>query len=206
MEIASGQNGVGFDQFVSRNIGRTAQPVVNRPEIPIAVLQQLLETLDHKITLLEVVDDVAGAHDALKIEGDPVWGAVLKRKNGLGWRREDACSENAQALPSANEPELDRVPVEAGKVVKLAALQRAPPGLAIGLHEFCVSRVGEQRHVTEDVVEDIGLLKIIELVLRPNKGARWKASIGKVAEKGAVGDRPCNGDDAPARDGPQAFR
>ena len=97
-------------------------------------------------------------------------------KTRLGRRRHDAGAENSQAFGGLDQPELDRVPVEAREIVQVAALHGAAAALAIGLQEIGVDRIGEQRHMAEDIVEDVRLLEIVELVFGPDEGRRRESA------------------------------
>ena len=61
-------------------------------------------------------------HDALEVEADAVGRGIFEREYRLGGRGHDAGAEDAQSLGRLHEPELDRVPVEPGQIVQLAAL------------------------------------------------------------------------------------
>ena len=103
------------------------------------------------------------------------------------------------------KPELDRVPIKAREIVQLAALHGAAASLAIGLEEIGIDRIGEQRHVAEDIVEDVRLLKIIELVLGPDECRGGKAAVRQMLEESVVGDEPRDRHHAPAGDCGQAL-
>jgi hypothetical protein len=62
---AAGQHLVTLDQLKGFNIGGRGQPFIERPEILVARRQKLFEAFDHKVRLLEIVNRVFGAHDAL---------------------------------------------------------------------------------------------------------------------------------------------
>ena len=82
--------------------------------------------------------------------------------------------------------------------MQLSKAQRAASALAVGLQEARVHGVGEQRDVTEHVMEDVRLLQIIEFGLGTNERPGGKASVGEMLEEGVVGNKPRDGDDAPA--------
>jgi hypothetical protein len=50
--------------------------------------------------------------------------------------------------------------------------------------------------MAEDIVEDIGLLDVIELRFRANEARRWKAPVREMLEKHVVGHEPRHGHDA----------
>jgi hypothetical protein len=49
----------------------------------------------------------------------------------------------------------------------------------------------------ENVVKDVGLLEVVQLFFRTNKGSRGKTAIGKVIEKNIVGYKLQDWNDAP---------
>src|SRR3546814_7952746 len=53
--------------------------------------------------------------------------------------------------------------------------------------------------MAEDVVEDVGFLKIVELLRRADEIARGKAPVREMVEKDVVGDEPRHRDDLPSR-------
>src|ERR1044071_230223 len=106
---------------------------VDRREIDARELEQLVDAADHEIGLLEVVDAVARAHHPGELEADAVRRAILEREHALGVRRCDARAVDAHALAPLDQPELDRVPLDAREVGWPAELLRAQAALAVGL-------------------------------------------------------------------------
>ncbi len=53
--------------------------------------------------------------------------------------------------------------------------------------------------MAEHVVEDVGLLQIIELVAPADEIARDEAAVGEMLEEHLVGHQPGHGDHLPAR-------
>jgi hypothetical protein len=53
--------------------------------------------------------------------------------------------------------------------------------------------------MTEDIVENVGFLQVVELILAADEAGRGKAPIGEVIEEHIVGDEAGHGNDAPAR-------
>lgn len=70
---------------------------VEGAEILIALFEQLFPSLDQEIGLLEIVDDLFGAHDAREIECDAIRRAAFERKHAFGRRRHDTGAEDAQS-------------------------------------------------------------------------------------------------------------
>src|SRR3954471_13217645 len=63
---------------------------VDRGEIDARQLEQLVDTADHEVGLLEVVDSVARAHHAAELEANAVRRRVVEREHALGVGRGDA--------------------------------------------------------------------------------------------------------------------
>ena len=63
---------VAGDDLMRFDIGSRPDPFIKRPEILVALVEESLETVDHKIGLLKIVDQVLGAHDPFQVEGYPV--------------------------------------------------------------------------------------------------------------------------------------
>ena len=74
---------IAWHGFMSLYVGLVFHLIIDAAEILVAGVEQGIEAVDHEIGLLEVVDDVFGAHDTLQVEGDPVGAVILKRKHGL---------------------------------------------------------------------------------------------------------------------------
>jgi len=62
-----------------------------------------------------------------------------------------------------------------------------------------VHRVVEQRHVAEEIVEDIGLDDVVELLGLPEPHRDREAPVGEVREERIVGNEARHRDDPPAR-------
>jgi hypothetical protein len=72
VEVAFGKHLIVIDQFVSLDIRRQPDPFIDWTEILIAIIQELLETVDYEIGLLKVVDHIFRTHDALEIEANSI--------------------------------------------------------------------------------------------------------------------------------------
>src|ERR1700687_4918356 len=55
---------VAAQDFVCLDVGRRPEPFIDWAKILIAIVQKLLEGLDHEIGLLEIIDQISSAHDA----------------------------------------------------------------------------------------------------------------------------------------------
>src|SRR6516225_10291270 len=83
----------------------------------------------------------------------------------------------------------------------MAKPQRLQSTLAISLHVIGEDRVHQQRHVAADVVEDVGFLKIIELIATPNKTGRGEPAAREMGEENIVRHKTGDRDDPPAGGG-----
>ncbi|TXT44701.1 MAG: hypothetical protein FD139_2132 [Methylocystaceae bacterium] len=204
MKIAARDNAVSRRQLMRRKVRSVAQAIIDRIKILITVGEKLLEAFDDEICLLEIADDVIRSHDAFEVEGDAVRRGIFQRKDRLRRRGHDSSPENAQPFRRLDQAELNRVPVEPREIVELPARQRPSTAFSIGFEKTRIRRIGEERHMPEDVMEDVGLLQIFELRLRANEGAGRKAPIGEMIEEGVVRNQPGHRNDAPAGHGPQS--
>ena len=75
---------------------------------------------------------------------------------------------------------------------------RLETALAIALHIVCEHRVEQQRHVPEQVVEDVGLDDVVELLRRANPVGDRKLAVGQQGEERHLGDQPWHGHQLPA--------
>src|SRR6516164_9053034 len=80
----------------------------------------------------------------------------------------------------------------------MAKPQRLQPAFPIGLHVVGEDRVDQQRNMAADIVENIGLLKVVELVAASDKACRRKAAAGEIGEEDIVGNEAGHRDEAPA--------
>src|SRR5690606_32913226 len=94
------------------------QARVDRGEVRGGGRHQLLEAVDDEVGLLVGVDPVAGAHDPLQVEADPVGRVRLQAVARLAGRGDDAGAVDAQPAALADQAELHRVPVQPGQVLQ----------------------------------------------------------------------------------------
>ena len=66
------------------------------------------------------------------------------------------------------------------------------------LHCVRHARMGQHRHMSEDVVEDIRFLDVIELVGSADELPGGEAPVGEMLEEDFVGDKSRHSDDSPA--------
>ncbi len=83
--------------------------------------------------------------------------------------------------------------------------ERAKAAFAIGLHIIREGRIGEKRHMAEDVMKDVGLLKIVELVGAANEIGGGKTPMREMVEENRVRHEARNRCDAPARERGEAL-
>ena len=121
-----------------------------------------------------------------------------RAKIDFGRRGDDAGAVDPQALGAADQAELHRVPVEPRQIAQHAQSLGAQAALAVGLHVVGEDRVGQHRHVAEDIVEDVRLLQVVELVGLADELAGRKAPVGQMVEEHLVGHQTRHRDDAPA--------
>ena len=84
-----------------------------------------------------------------------------------------------------------------------AKLQRPCAAAAVGGHVVGEHRVGQHGDMAEHVVEDVGLLQVVELVRLADEAARREAPVGQVVEEDVVGHETRNGHHRPAGQRPQ---
>src|SRR5690606_12930976 len=94
------------------------QAGIDRGEIRPGRVHQLREAVDYEVGLLVAVDPVAGAHDPLQVEADPVGRVAVERIHRLARRRDDAGAVDPQRAGLADQAELHRVPVQPGQVLQ----------------------------------------------------------------------------------------
>ena len=82
--------------------------------------------------------------------------------------------------------------------MQLSEAHRPLATLAISFHEISKHRIGQHRHMAENVVENVRLLKIVELFFRPDEGARREAAIGEMVEEHLIRHQFRHGHDTPA--------
>jgi hypothetical protein len=115
-------------------------------------------------------------------------------------RRDDAAAVNAQAVLLADEAEFDRVPVQPRELLQRvrADAVRLDAALAVGLHVIGEHRVHQQRHVAEQVVEEIGLFDVVDLVGTTDPPRHREAAVGEVVEEVEFGQQALDADQRPA--------
>ena len=99
---------------------------------------------------------------------------------------------------SQREAEFDAVPVEPRQPVQRAGAHRRQPLGAHRLHEIRDLGLGEHRDMAEHVVEDVGLLDIVEAVGGADEIAGREAALREMLEEDVVGDEAGDRDDRPA--------
>ena len=84
--------------------------------------------------------------------------------------------------------------------MQLAEAHRTLSALAVGLHEVRKHRIGEQRHMAENVVEDVRFLQIVELGFRADEGPCGESAIRQMVEENLVRHQFGDRHDTPAGD------
>src|SRR3546814_11649493 len=69
---------------------------------------------------------------------------------------------------------------------------------AVGRHVVGKNRVHQQRHMAEQVVEQIRLGNVIELIGTANPPCHREAAVGQVLEEGEFGQQTLDADQLPA--------
>ena len=125
-----------------------------------------------------------------------------KRIGGLADGGEDAAAVDAQVIALLHQPELHREPVEPRQIdpILLAGVQ---PELAIEVGEVGEGGVGQHGAVAEDLVEDVGLLQVVELVPAADEGGHRKLAISEQGKEAIEGDERGHGGHRPAGGGGQ---
>ena len=134
-----------------------------------------------------------------------MWRASLEREHGLGGAGEDPSAIDTQRALLEHQTELHRVPVERGQRLEAVVAQRFPTRASVGREVFGEHGVGEQRHMPEDIVEDIGLLDVIELLTRADEVAGGKPTVGEVVEEHLIGDQHRHRHHGPAGERTELF-
>ena len=78
-------------------------------------------------------------------------------------------------------------------------LERAQPALTISLHIIGKDRLGEERHMTKNIVKDVWLFKVIHLVTPANETPCWETLIGEMGKKHIIGHKMRDHDNLPSR-------
>ena len=122
--------------------------------------------------------------------------------------RHDAAAVDAQAVGLAvfflvDQAELDRVPVQPREVLQRIRADpvRFHPALAVGLHVVGEQRVHQQRHMAEQIVEEVGLLDVIDLVGATDPPCHRETAVGQVVEEIQFRQQAFDADQGPAGGG-----
>src|SRR5690606_22071803 len=91
------EHGVAALYITGRKVFLRGKTRIDRGEVRIGGSHQLVEAIDDEVRFLEGIDAVAGAHDPLQIEADPVRRRRLQRVQRFALRRDDAGAVDAQA-------------------------------------------------------------------------------------------------------------
>jgi hypothetical protein len=112
---------------------------------------------------------------------------------------DDAAAVDAQPIVLLDQPELHRVPVQAREVDQRlgADAVRFHAAAAVGFHVIGEHRVHEQRHVAEQVMEQVGLAEVIQLLGLADPPGHREAAVGQMLEEGELGQQAFDADQFP---------
>jgi hypothetical protein len=114
-------------------------------------------------------------------------------------RGDDAGAVDAQALARVDEAELDGVPIEPRQLLEGALLQGGQARFAIGRHVVAEDRIHQQRHMSVDVMKDVGFLEVVHLLRPADPPGHGEAPGSEMGEEDFVGNETGDGDDPPSR-------
>jgi len=166
--------------------------------------EELRGALNHEKQWLNVVDLKLLAEDFIEDEG----AALAIRTEGIGAigdGRDEPAAVDANFAALADEAELDGEPEEAGEGAAVGLSLRAHGDLAEALEEVSEDGVGVHGDVSEDVMEDVGFGKILELFHIANDGGGGKAAVGEALEKKMSVKEAVDGDGGPSGERLQAL-
>ena len=81
--------------------------------------------------------------------------------------------------------------------MQLTKAQRPQTAATVGGHIVGEHRIGQQGHVTKDVMENVGLAQIVQLICVPNEPTGGKAPVRQMVEEDHVGHETGHSDDCP---------
>jgi hypothetical protein len=159
-------------------------------------LEELAEVVQHEVGVLQLVDLVGAAHHPGRFEGQALDVAAFDGVLHFLGRGQDSGAVDLQALGGADQAELDRVPIERAQEVDVrAGVDRA---LAVALHVVGKDRIAEQRHVAEEIVEQVGLDQVVELGTLAQPHRHRKPPVREMVVEHGVRDQAGHADHAPA--------
>jgi hypothetical protein len=164
--------------------------------VTVRPVHELAEIVEDEVGVLQPVDLVGPVHRHHGIEGHAFHAVALDCMLHLGGRRQDAGTVGLQALLRVDQAEFDGEPVEAGQQMDVGAGLDA--AAAIFLHVIGEHRIGEQRHVAEEIVEQVGFDQVVDLLALADPHGHREAAMGEMIVEGGVGNETRHADDAPA--------
>jgi hypothetical protein len=119
----------------------------------------------------------------------------------LALRRHDTGTVDAQAVGLPDQAEFDRVPVQPREINQRFGAEpvRLDPAGTVGLHVVREQRIQQQRHVTEQVVEQVGLGDVVDLLGLADPPGHRKAPVRQMIEEGQLRQQAFDADQFPAR-------
>ena len=151
-------------------------------------VEQLLKTVNHKVGLLIAVDFVTRSHGAQQVEGNPVGHAAFDGVRQFARRTQNTGTISAQAALLLYQSKLNRVPVQAGKLLARVERMRLQAPGPIGLHVVGKYRVEQQGHMAKQVVKNIGLDNVVKLVWPAYPVCHREFPVGQQSEKRHFGN------------------
>ena len=110
-----------------------------------------------------------------------------------------AATGDAQAVGVADQAEFRRVPVQAREIGQRlrADAVRLDPAAAVGLHVVGEHRVHQQRHVAEQVVEQVRFGQVVHLLGRADPPRDREAPVREMVEEVELGQQALHADQLP---------
>ncbi len=147
-----------------------------------------------------MVDLEARAAHGLEVEGPAVDRRRRERVLALARAGDEAAAVEPVAPALADEPELNREPEESREALGVVRVVRGERCLAVRLQEVGEHRVRVERHVPEDVVEDVRLRQVVDRLLRPDHDGGRELAAREAREERLRGQVPGHGLALPARE------
>ena len=114
--------------------------------------------------------------------------------------RDDARTVDAQPLRRGNQAEFHRVPVQPGEILQRVRANsvRLDATAPIGLHEVGKQRIHQQRHVPEQIMEQVRFGDVVDLVRAADPPGHREAPVGQMIEEIQLRQQPFHTDQRPA--------
>jgi hypothetical protein len=133
---ATAKNALTQTQLTRPKKRQLGNPLIDGFKVDFSQGQQIVKLVQYKVALLKVINAVAGAHDALKLESYPVGRRIVQTEHAFGIRTGDSRSEKTQSTVLLHQAKLDGVPVHPGQQRQHPQTHGALSTLPIGLHKI----------------------------------------------------------------------